>query len=380
LFCFLLAARKRIRSLKLEDEALEEKINLLNDEVGKENYNKTSLEAKIRRYSNLKEIIERINRAFELESVAKDLVKIIFSLIGNNKGTALLYLLDRQSHKLILSKVEKEDKGLVIKSKEGDIFDFWVLRHSSALLVEDIGKDFRFDMERLSLEDQRAINSLISSPLLSENKLVGVLRLDSPKVNAYSQDDLRLLSAISDLGAVALENAELFQRTQDLATHDELTSLYTKGYLLERLKEECKRSIRYNKPLALSMLDIDHFKNYNDKFGHTAGDLLLKQLAFLISDYLKGDNVIVSRFGGEEFCIAISGLDKKQAAQKAEALRLHIEKKGIILRRQETKVTVSIGLSVFPEDATDGDELILKADKALYEAKGQGRNRVVVFK
>lgn len=377
---YVTASRKKIIFLHSESELLEEKINLLNEEVIKENYNKASLDRKIERYSNLKEIIERLNRDLELESVAKNLVNIVFSLIANSSGTAILYLLDNQSHKLNLFKVEKQDKGLVIKSKEGDIFDLWVLRHTSPLLIEDIKKDFRFDIEKLSLQDKRTISSLISCPLLSENKLVGILRIDSIQPNSYSQDDLRLLSAIADLGAVALENAELFQRTQDLAIHDELTSLYTKGYLLERLKEECKRSIRYNKPLSLLMLDIDHFKAYNDKFGHTAGDILLKQLANFITDFLKDDNAIISRFGGEEFCVAISGQDRSRVLQRAEALRLHIAKKEIILRRQEARITVSIGVSIFPQDAADEDELILKADKALYEAKGQGRNKVSAFK
>ena len=119
--------------------------------------------------------------------------------------------------------------------------------------------------------------------------------------------------SICDLGAVALENGELFKKTQDLAVHDGLTSLYTKGYFLERLKEEHKRSVRQNTQFSLLMLDIDHFKNYNDTFGHTAGDLVLRILSSAIINFFKDVKPTVSRFGGEEFCIILSQTNKEKA-------------------------------------------------------------------
>jgi diguanylate cyclase (GGDEF)-like protein len=208
--------------------------------------------------------------------------------------------------------------------------------------------------------------------------LLGILRLDYTGPNFYSQDDLWFLVTICELGAVALENGELFQKTQDLAIHDELTSLFTKGYFLERLREEYKRSIRQDRVFSLLMLDIDYFKKYNDRFGHTAGDIVLKALSDSICEGLKDLSPIVSRFGGEEFCVILPGLDKKGAYKIAEDIRRRIEKATVILRRQQTTVSVSIGVASFPDDAKDEDALILKADKAMYKAKQEGRNRVVV--
>jgi diguanylate cyclase (GGDEF)-like protein len=280
------------------------------------------------------------------------------------------------TQRLYLFKTKKEDLKLVIKAKEGDIFDLWVLRHTSPLLVEDIRRDFRFDLEKLKLQDLRPIASLISSPFISENRFLGILRMDNPQLNFYSQDDLRFLVTICDLGAVALENSELFQRTQDLAIHDELTSLYTKGYFLEHLKEECKRGIRQDTVFSLLMLDIDFFKNYNDKFGHTAGDIVLKKISSNIIESLKDQSAFIGRFGGEEFSVILPSLDKKKALDVASALREKIEKEKIILRRQETNVTVSVGVAAFPSDAASEDELIRLADRAMYEAKQKGRNRV----
>ena len=362
--------------LEYQSQNLQEKLNILNEQNSKEFKNSLALKAKIIRYNSLKKVVEEVNENLDLDSVANTLTSIAFSVIANNKGVCVLYLVDNQTQKLSLLKTKKEDKKLVIREKEGDIFDFWVLRHASSLLVEDIKKDFRFDLEKLMAQDVRPISSLISSPLISDNSFLGILKLDHPQPGFYTQDDLRFLLTICDLGAVALENSELFQKTQELAIHDGLTSLYTKGYFLERLGEECKRGIHQKAVFSLLMLDIDFFKSYNDKFGHIAGDIVLKNLSRNIMESLKELNPVVSRFGGEEFCIILRGIDKRKAYTIADALRERIEKGKIILRRHETSITVSIGLAVFPLDATEGDELILKADRAMYKAKQNGRNQV----
>lgn len=351
----------------------------MNEKNSREIKNKSALQEKTRRYNSLKRIIEQINQNLFLDFIASSLAEIAFSLIANNKGVCMLYLIDERAQTITLNlfKTKKEDKRLIIKTKQGDIFDFWVLRHATPLLIEDVRKDFRFDLEKLKMQDQRPVLSLISSPFITEHSFLGILRLDSPVSGFYSQDDLRFLMTICDLGAVALENARLFQKTQELAIHDGLTSLFTKKYFLERLKEECKRSIRRDTSLSLLMLDIDYFKNYNDKFGHTAGDIVLKKLSLTIAESLKDLNPIVSRFGGEEFCVILPRMDKNKAPAIAEKLRAKIEETAIVLREQASVITVSIGAASFPADANDEDDLIFKADRAMYKAKQKGRNRVV---
>jgi len=361
--------------LEYEIQSLQEKFNILKDENCKELKNNAALQAKVIRYRNLKNIIEDLNRNLNLESVAENLTKIIFWSISKNEGVCIMYLIDKQLN-LQIFKTKKEDQKLVIRAKEGDVFDYWVLRHISPLLVEDVKGDFRFDLEKLKSQETRPISSLISSPLVSEHRFFGTLRLDNPKARFFTQDDLRFLVTICDIGAVALENSELFQRTQDLAVHDTLTSLFTKGYFLERLKDECKRSMRQASVFSLLMLDIDFFKNYNDEFGHAAGDIVLKKMSQALAQSLGDLNPILSRFGGEEFCALLPGMDKKGAQGCANTLREKVENEKIILRRQETHVTVSIGLATFPLDAKDEEGLICMADKAMYQAKQKGRNQV----
>jgi len=363
-------------SLNSAAQELQEKFNLLGVEYSKERKNNLALKEKYRRYNSLKSMLEEINQSLDLDVVADTFASEAFSLIANAQGVCVLYLVDNQTQRLVLFKTKREDPALVIKAKEGNIFDLWALRHTSPLLVEDIKNDFRFDPEKLRLQDARPIASLIAAPFISENKFLGVIRLDNAARHFYSQDDLRFLVSIADLGAVALENSELFKRTQDLAIHDALTSLYTKGYFAERLKGECRRSGRQKMPLSLLMLDIDLFKNYNDKFGHTAGDIVLKKVSQIITASLDKLDPIISRFGGEEFCVLIAGMDKEKALATAQALRQRIEEEKIILRREESHVTVSIGVANFPVDAVEEDELIQRADKAMYKAKQKGRNRV----
>ncbi|MDD5730748.1 MAG: sensor domain-containing diguanylate cyclase [Candidatus Omnitrophica bacterium] len=362
-------------SLKIQDS--QEAMNVLKDINFKERKSRIALYEKIARYKGLKKIIEEINTNSSLDFVAEYLVSVAFSTIAANRGACILYLLNPQTQKLSMYKTKKEEKNLIVKSKEGDTFDFWVLRHLSPLLVEDGRDDFRFDLEKIKSYKERPVVSVVSSPFISEHSFLGLLRLDSMRAKAYSQDDLRFLVTICDIGAVALENAMLVSRTQDLAIHDGLTSFYRKGYFMDRLKEECKRSARQNKTFSLLMLDIDHFKDFNDTYGHTAGDIVLKEISHNIMELLKEKSAVISRFGGEEFCMILTGMERAKAEETAEQIREKIGATKINLRGKQLNVTVSIGVVNFPSTDKDEMELIIKADRAMYEAKQKGRNRVI---
>ncbi len=188
-------------------------------------------------------------------------------------------------------------------------------------------------------------------------------------------DDLRLLTIISDLAATALENAKLYHRIEELAIRDGLTGLYCQRYFKDRLAEDIVKVTRINQPLSLLILDIDDFKGYNDKYGHIAGDIVLKVIGDSLQSSLElGD--LAARYGGEEFVIILFGKSKAEAQKFAESIRKKIESEKFVLRQAETHVTVSIGCATFPEDTNSREELIRFADGALYAAKKQGRNRV----
>lgn len=376
LFYFLKTFSRRSLLIHSQIERCTEQINILKAENEKNRQFAQALKFKITRYDNLKKVIEDLNRSLKLDTVIPVLTSVVYSLISNNSGCALFYLVNNQYQKLDLVYSIKDDSGLVVLAKEGDIFDQWVLRHSSQLIIEDLRNDFRFDLEALPDQEARPVLSLISSQLVSHNSLLGLLRLESKKSGAFNQDDLRFLSLVADLGAAAVENSLLFQKEQDLAIHDGLTSLFTKPHFITRLKDEARRFLRLDQHLSLMMIDIDFFKQYNDKFGHTAGDIVLKKIGRLLKNALKEFNPLLCRFGGEEFLVMLPGVNKQRALGIAEDLRRRIQEESIVLRRQDTHVTVSIGLACLPFDTKDEDELIQKADKAMYSAKRKGRNRV----
>lgn len=381
-FYFLLRKYLQKKSaLAVSIQDLSEKSNILSFQNHHEKETQANLREKIKRYDSLKNIVEEISRRLDVANISESLTALSFSLIAANKGACLLFLTDiRNQARLNLFKTKREDHARVIKEKEGDIFDIWVLKHASPLFVENTKRDFRFDSDKICAAGSRQISSLISAPMITNHRLLGILRIDNTQERYFSQDDLRLLSTIADLGAMAIENAVLYEKTQDLAIHDGLTSFYTKGYFREKLHQEFQHSTHHeNQPFSILMLDIDFFKKYNDTFGHSAGDFVLKNLSRIIAESLAEHHPVISRFGGEEFCIILPRMAKKEAVRIAEYLRKKIETEKIFLRREQTCVTVSIGAASFPEDSLEENDLLLKADQAMYTAKKRGRNRVCVI-
>ena len=285
----------------------------------------------------------------------------------------LLFLVDadKQELKLLVSNTKNE---AVIKAKKGDVFDHWVLTHKKSLIIEDVKKDFRFPAEGI-VQAKGVFNSLISTSLVSENKVIGILRVDSANERAFSQDDLRLIDIIANLGAVAVQNSILYARTQELAIKDGLTGLKVRRFFMESFHREVKRAARKMEHLSLLILDIDHFKKYNDQYGHTAGDTVLKHLAEIITAQLDQADV-AGRYGGEEMAILLWAKTNSEAVVQAEKIRRLISHRPITLRSHEANVTVSIGVSTFPEDAILEEDLIRVADARLYKAKAEGRDRV----
>ncbi|MFC1658410.1 diguanylate cyclase [Candidatus Omnitrophota bacterium] len=382
LILFALLIRRHLYSFRLsniKNENLKEEINTLSDQIKGQRRIRRSLEHKIIYYNNLRDITDKIQN-LSIDEICRHLVDYTYYLLGRNKGCCMLYLVEAEKHKLNLFLSKKQNPELVIKHKQGDVFDRWVIRHTSSLLVEDVKADFRFDLEKTGYSTERTFSSLISSPLKVEQRFLGLLRLDSGQAYFFTQEDLRFLDTVCNVGGLGLENSLLFKRIQELAIRDSLTTLYTKGYFLERLNEQIQRAARLPQGnLSLLMIDIDNFKNYNDHYGHIAGDIVLKALSRIFLEFFSAvPQVTICRFGGEEFSISLPDITKKKCEALAERLRSRVEEQGFILRRKETQVTVSIGLADLSAGMRTAQELILKADRALYQAKEKGRNRVCI--
>jgi diguanylate cyclase (GGDEF)-like protein len=220
--------------------------------------------------------------------------------------------------------------------------------------------------------------SFLSCPISISGRNIGVMNFtDQAGGKAFDRSSLDLFQAISPQLAVAIDRATLKEKAgefEQLSVTDALTGLLNRRYIEERLMEEIKRSNRHGFPMGFMMLDVDHFKSYNDQFGHPAGDEALKLVGRIIRDTLRGADV-AARFGGEEFSILLPQTTGEEAAAIAERIRSNIENADF----RHRGVTASIGVASCSAELCISADLISAADKALYEAKRQGRNRVLIF-
>ncbi len=374
LIFFKIKFNKKDKKLNLNCEAIETEINSIQEDIRNKKALADALSAKLKRYAQLKDFTDKLTSVVFLEDTANIVLAHSIALMSDF-DSCILYLIDPKTYELNCF-LSKSKVGAIVKSKKGDIFDYWVLKKMQPLLVEDVNKDFRFDVTRIGEEELRGINSLIIAPLLTYNKIIGILRIDSSRVCNFSQEDLRLLVTLSDLSAAAIENAILYKHSLDLAIRDGLTGLYLKKYFLERLEEELQRTSIKKGHLSLVMVDIDKFKDFNDKFGHIAGDLVLQTVSKELVAVGGREGNIVCRFGGEEFIIFFVDTDKDKAIRIAEDLRKSIKSKEIVLRRKSSRITISLGVVGCPEDGFELEDLMRKVDSLLYQAKRTGRDKV----
>jgi diguanylate cyclase (GGDEF)-like protein len=207
--------------------------------------------------------------------------------------------------------------------------------------------------------------------------------MDKSGGRTFDEVDLSLLEIIGPQVALALERAEWQERATEfqlMSITDPLTALPNRRYLEERLMEELNRSRRYDFPMSFLMIDIDDFKAYNDKNGHQAGDLALQITAHCLKAALRSADV-ASRYGGEEFCILLPQTALAEAGAIADRIRLRVSATHFPHGKTQPlgRVTVSIGVSTFSEMVNTSENIIAAADRALYQAKNMGKDRVVFY-
>lgn len=221
-------------------------------------------------------------------------------------------------------------------------------------------------------------------PMVAQGEALGILyfRGDDSEgggaVGTIAEDRLHLYLGVAETLSLAVANIRMRESLRYQAIRDPLTGLYNRRYFLETLSRELHRAARVKQPVSLAMLDVDHFKRFNDTYGHDAGDAALRIVGEILSSGTRVSD-IACRHGGEEFVLAFPGLAADGAATRVEALRREIGARDIpFLGKSIDPVTFSAGLAVYPDDARDAETLLRAADQALYESKRTGRNRVTL--
>lgn len=269
---------------------------------------------------------------------------------------------DILEHKIALYDMAKDicknlDKDKILESFYNQINKYIKVKECKMLLAD---------------ADTSRYKDYVIMPLEIEKELIGYL-----VASEMSSEDKDKFSILAHQFMLGIKRAFLYQRLQELAITDSLTGVFSRRYALERLEEEIERSRKFNYKFSAAMLDIDHFKNYNDRYGHLVGDAILREVSKATKESIRQIDLI-GRYGGEEFLIILTETDKEQAALAGERIRKSIEDNTVRVYDEELKITVSVGISTFPDDAKDKALLIDRADMALYDAKKTGRNKVCV--
>ena len=342
---------------------------------------KSELEYRARFADSLQHFLERIS--------SDDPAKTYESILANSRELlkserASLLVFDETTNQLIVKAAAgfADDPSTVSRIGVGDSVAGEVLQTGKALMVHDLQAEGRTPAPRERLYKTK---SFISYPIRIGHRKIGVLNVtDKSGGGAYDEVDLSLLEIIGPQVALALERAEWQERATEfqlMSITDPLTGLPNRRYLAERLTEELNRSKRYQYPMSFLMIDIDDFKAYNDNNGHQAGDLALQITAHCLKAALRSADV-ASRYGGEEFCILLPQTSMDEAGAIADRIRHRVATAHFPHGKSQPlgRVTISIGVSTFSAIVNTADTIVAAADRALYQAKSEGKDRTVFYR
>jgi diguanylate cyclase (GGDEF)-like protein len=254
-----------------------------------------------------------------------------------------------------------------------------VFRNRRAVVTQGFRSEERF--VRFDAEEPPADrpNDMLLAPIQDDRQsTLAVVGVETSRSGSYSQEELKILKTIMANVSNALSKARMYQEMEQRATIDGLTGIPNHRKFQDFLSVEMERSQRYGMPLTLLLMDIDHFKKFNDTYGHPVGDLVLKTVAKSLTQSVRNTD-FVARYGGEEFVVVLIQADEEQSRMLSERIRSAIEATQVPHDNQLLRVTVSIGSATFTQDAANKQELIDNADKAMYQSKNAGRNRVSFF-
>lgn len=336
-----------------------------------------ALESLVRDFALLYEIGQDVNSTIEMGELYRVIQETISKSLNLQKFAILIV---DEKHEFLNVKAaygfENEEMIYDISFRIGEGISGEAALKGELIYVPDVESEARFLHYR---GESVEAGSFLSIPLRYRRDVLGVMNCSRSDKGAFSADDIRLLTLVANQIALAVENAQLYTKTHELAVRDELTGLYNRRHFQEVMQMEWKRATRFKRPLSLIMVDIDHFKEFNDTFGHLHGDGVLKLITTLLIKNLREVDMI-ARFGGEEFVVLLPDTDKEGARVVGEKLRRFVETQRFEDNHREIMpLTISAGISCFPADAHEMDDLVDHADVALYEAKDRGRNRIVAY-
>lgn len=335
-------------------------------------------ESRLEVFQLLQDISSSISSVKDRQDLYETILTKSAELVGAEKGSIMIL----DDSVLLVKASMGIDRTIIenLKVKVDESIAGFIAKKGVPVVVRDIERAMPARKNRPEYKTK----SFISIPLKMESKVIGVINIsDKITGEVFSKEDLDLALSISRYASIALERDAYHSMSEELKTismTDSLTGIFNRRYFLQRLLEEVERFKRHNNGFSIFMIDIDDFKAFNDKYGHLAGDEILKGTTGRIRDGVRAIDM-VARLGGEEFGVILPGTGKEDSYVVADRIRAAVEKMRLPQEKFPVKegATVSIGIAEFPHDTENIDELIDNADKAMYLAKSLGKNRVVCY-
>ena len=287
-------------------------------------------------------------------------------------------MLDEKTNELVFEVAvgEKGEQIRKMKIPVGQGVAGWVAQTRQPKIVTDASADERF-FRGVDEKTGFQTRSIMATPLISRGRLIGVVEIINKLGGLpFDERDLDILQTFTDHAAIAIENSRLYERARKLSVTDDLTGLYNSRYCDQFLKQALEQGEKDGRPVSLLFIDLDHMKEVDDHYGHLLGGETLKEVAARISALVRPPDM-ASRYGGDEYVIVTPGKGPQEAMQLAEAIRLRIDAEPFLTSHGlSCKITCSIGIAACPTHGRTPDELLSKADKAMYKVKDSGKNSV----
>ncbi len=322
------------------------------------------------------EIGKTLTSTLDIREVMRMIMQKVSELLKPQNWSLLLVDEKKKDLYFEIAVGEGAEKLRELRIQMGEGIAGWVAREGETLVVKDVHSDPRF-ADRFDAVAHFHTHAVLAVPLRSKGRTLGVIEvINGLSGQEFGEDDVRTLASIADYAAIALENARNFQRIEELTVLDDHTGLYNSRYLYRQLEVESVRARRFGHPLSIVFLDLDRFKHVNDTYGHQLGSLLLREVGKVLLSTLRTVD-IATRYGGDEFVVLLPETDLKQSRLAAERLRqalvdrYFLKEEGLAVR-----LTASFGVATLPDDGSSADELMRKADMAMYQVKEGGRDGV----
>jgi diguanylate cyclase (GGDEF)-like protein len=325
----------------------------------------------------LTDVVKTANSILEPRKVIELIMARIQQLIPSEAWSMLM--VDEETQELVfeLALGGKGNQMTAFRVKMGEGIAGWVAQTGEPAIVNDVEHDPRF-ARRFDSETQFKTRSVMCAPLISRGRTIGVVQVINRVRGKFTRADLQILLTLVEPCAIAIENAILFQKAEQLTITDDLTKLFNSRYMNLYIGREIKRCKRHGIPLSVIFLDLDGFKSVNDQYGHLAGSTTLTEVGHILTQCVR-ESDILARYGGDEFVVVLPETPPSGALVIAERIRKAIEER-VFLKPQglAARISASIGIASYPDHALTPEGLIQKADQAMYRVKERDKNGIEV--